>query len=374
MIKILVLVDHAVGISGPHRNVVGSLSALSARSDIDVKLLTGKIDESEPYVNQCEIHLGFEPHNVRKFIQNQRLVRKFVKDRDLIYVPTGLKSFLYAFSAKGSRKLIGGPNITGIPILMDPANPSPLMTMKMCDGWIEMSEIRATLCIDAGTPREYINIIPHSIDTKRFSPQLRNKKIWDQFGLDPDAIKMVYVGRMNAERKGIDILINSFRLIREQLPTQKVQLILIGKEGPMLTEDHKSTPEVYPIGPHYGQQLVELIASADIFIAASRWETFWYTPLEAMACGLPVVVSNAGAVPSIIPQDGIQGRAINLVDSNYKFYPDAAQRLADAAVPLVEDQELREKVGKTARAHVIEAFSEEHQGNLLFQAFSKTLS
>src|SRR5690606_37825582 len=53
--RVLVLVDHAVGISGPHRNVVGTLNALSAREDVDLRVLTGKIGASEPYAARCEI-------------------------------------------------------------------------------------------------------------------------------------------------------------------------------------------------------------------------------------------------------------------------------------------------------------------------------
>lgn len=374
MMKVLVIVDHAVGISGPHRNVVGSLNALSARSDVDLRLLAGKIDENEPYASQCNIQLGFEPHNVAKFIQNQLLVRKAVKDRDLIYIPTGLKSFLYAYSAKGSRKLIGGPNITGIPIVMDPANPSPLMTMRMCDGWIEMSDLRADLCVKAGTPRDYINIIPHSIDTNRFSPKFRNREVWNKFGLDSNAVKLVYVGRMNEERKGIDTLINAFKLISEKISSKKVELILIGKAGPMLTLEHKNVPYVYTIGPHYGQELVELLASTDIFIAASSWETFWYTPLEAMACGLPVVVSNTGAVPLMIPEDGVQGRALTLVNEDNAFLPNASEYLADATIELIMNESLRDTMGKIARDYITVHFAEVKQGELLYQAFTRTLS
>lgn len=370
--RILVLADHAVGISGPHRNVVGTLNALSARGDVDLRVLTGKFDPSEPYATRCEIRLDFEPHRPGRAWNNMRRLRDAIADRDLVYVPTGLKSFLYAFSAKGKRKLVAGPNVTGIPILMNPANPGPLMTTKMADGWIEMSEVRVRECMSAGTPRERIYLIPHAIDTEKFNPKWCDRNVWQREGLDPGTPKIVWVGDMSEERKGIPQLVEAFRLIRHAY-TAPVDLVLIGKEGPMLTPGHRILPGLYLLGPRYGHDLVRLLASADLFLAASRYETFWFAPLEAMACGLPVVVSKVGAVPLMIPEDGVQGRAVPVVDSEYHYVPDAAERLAQAALPLLRSKELRIVMGHTARQHVLEHFSEARLSEDLVRTFSNVL-
>lgn len=373
MLKVLLLVDHALATSGPHRNVVGSLNALSARTDVDLRLLTGRIDEREPYATTCEVRLGFEPHNLAKLFHNLLLLHRSAHDRDLIYVPSGLKAFLYAYIGKRGRKLAAGPNVTGIPLLMDPANPNPLMTMRMSDAWIESSEIRVQQCVNAGTPRSNIDVVPHAIDTERFSPHHRNRKVWLKYGLDPSVLKIVHVGRMNVEIKGVAQLIRSFQLLEQRLPDCELHLVLIGKKGPMLTQEHAKIRGVHAVGPLYGIDLVEALASADIFMGASRYETFWFAPLEAMACALPVVVSTAGAVPIMIPANGVQGVAVNIVDDQLQFLPDAPERLATAAMPLIADHQLREEIGHNARKHVIEHFSEQNLGENLMRIFRRLL-
>lgn len=96
---------------------------------------------------------------------------------------------------------MAGPNVTGIPRLMNPANPSPLMTIHMVDAWIEMSEVRVRACIRAGTPPERIHLVPHAIDTERFSPQHRDRAVWRSVGLEPRSPKKNHVRRASGCRK-----------------------------------------------------------------------------------------------------------------------------------------------------------------------------
>lgn len=69
-LRVLVIVDHAVGISGPHRNVVGTLNALAIHPEIDLRVVTGRVDNSEPYARRCDIRLGFVPHQVKASWRN----------------------------------------------------------------------------------------------------------------------------------------------------------------------------------------------------------------------------------------------------------------------------------------------------------------
>lgn len=369
-LPVLVVVDHAVGSSGPHRNVVGSLNALSRRNDLDVRLLCGRIDRAEPYATSeaLDVRLGFTPHRASALARNLELIHRASRDRELIYVPTGLKSFLYSYAVKGARKLVAGPNVSGIPLLMSTADPSPLMTTRMADAWLEMSEVRVRACVRAGTARERIALVPHAIDTERFHPRYASRDIWRELGLDPQSLKLIYVGRMDDERKGIPQLIQAFGAIRQRFPD--ADLVLVGKLGAALSAEHRSMKGVHPIGPRFGEELVRLLASADLFLGPSRWETFWFTPLEAMACGVAVVASAAGAVPQMIPEDGQQGRIVHLADATTSaFLPDAGARLAAAALPLLQDAELRSRIARKGREHVAQEFSEQRLGSQLSQIF-----
>jgi glycosyltransferase involved in cell wall biosynthesis len=299
-------------------------------------------------------------------------LRRAAHSADVIYVPTGLKSFLYAWAAGTGGALVAGPNVTGIPLLMNPANPSPLMTTRMTDAWIEMSDVRVRECVRAGTPRNRIHLVPHAIDTERFSPEHRDRRVWQSVGLNPLRKKIVYVGHLDVERKGVPQLLAAFEEIRAAGCDADLVLIGTAKEEPVPPRTWPA--DVYPIGRKGGMDLVQLLASSDLFLGTSRYETFWFTPLEAMACGVATVASDVGAVPTMIPDDGVQGRRVTIVDrESGRFLPDASARLAAAAIPLLQSDAQRAAMGASGRDHVMRTFSERQQGECLVEVFRAAL-
>jgi len=176
---------------------------------------------------------------------------------------------------------------------------------------------------------------------------------------------------MNEAIKGIPVLIDAFRKIRES--ASDVELVIVGKPGSELDRAGPLPPGLHYIGPRYGQDLSRLLASADVFMGASRHETFWLAPLEAMASGTPIVVSRVGAVPEMVSPEGAEGRAVALVDSVGRFLPNAAQRLCDATLPLVRDEQLRIRMGMAARRRAESVFSEQGLGERLLAVFRKAL-
>ena len=91
--------------------------------------------------------------------------------------------------------------------------------------------------------------------------------------------------------------------------------------------------------------LVNLFYDADVFVFPPIWnEAFGCTPVEAMAAGVPVVVSRCGGLVETV-QDGVTG---------FMVEPGDAKALADAMLRLIEDDGLREKMGRAARKRSLE--------------------
>ena len=83
------------------------------------------------------------------------------------------------------------------------------------------------------------------------------------------------------------------------------------------------------------QRLAEAMRESDIFVFASIWdEPFAITPLQALACGLPVVATRAGGTP----EGFVDGETALLIPSN------DAQAMADAITRLVRDEILRRRL------------------------------
>ena len=92
-------------------------------------------------------------------------------------------------------------------------------------------------------------------------------------------------------------------------------------------------------GPVPHEKVPDILGQLDIYVAASRWESFGVAVLEAAACGLPVVVSDVGGLPEVV-EHGITGFVVRREDPG---------SVADALIRLVSSGELRRRMGDAAR-------------------------
>ena len=95
------------------------------------------------------------------------------------------------------------------------------------------------------------------------------------------------------------------------------------------------------------QDFVDRYYGADIFVFPPIWdEGFGIPPIEAMASGLPVVGTLSGALPETV-KDGVTGFLVEKNDH---------RALAERILGLLQDDDLRESMGRAARRHVLETF------------------
>ncbi len=367
-IEVLVLVDKAVPESGPHRNVVSTLNALAARSDVKIHLLCQRYLTSASFNNgKIQIQTQFNPQNSWAFLKNIWITWRASKRCDIIYVPTGLKSFLYAFFTKGSRKLVAGPNVPGIPGLMHPFNPSPLMTEKMADAWIENSPLRLKECLGGGTSPQRVSMILHSMDLEAFHPKHKNREIWKNFNIDPSHFILIHVGRWNESRKGEEVFFPSCVQILNKF--KNVSVVVVGGDQEKIKNKYRND-RLFFLGPRFHEELATLYASADLFLGTSSYETFWFTPLEAMASGLPVFVSATGAVGEMISQNSFEGEKLDIL-TGVRFKENAVAETVEVMSRVLKDPEKLKQMGKNARVTAENKFNEKRLGEDLMKVFNK---
>lgn len=181
-----------------------------------------------------------------------------------------------------------------------------------------------------------VGIFGRGVDGQLFNPKHKNKKILSKYGLDPNLITVLYVGRL-AEEKSIPDLLTSFT---ELSFNNSIQLLIIG-DGPVrsnleaLLAESKSKYSF--AGIQKGEELACLYASSDIFAFPSRTETFGQVVLEAMASGLPVLGYDSPGVRDLI-EDQKSGILVNSL-SSFKLGLEL----------LVQDSQLRESYGQNSR-------------------------
>lgn len=189
-----------------------------------------------------------------------------------------------------------------------------------------------------------ISVIPNGVDTTTYRPMpptLRDRL----GGFDP---LLLYVGRV-IPQKGLPLLIDALASLAADHPRLGLALVGRGK----MTEDLRADARrrgvedrIAFVGFLEDSLLPAAYASADVFVLPSVWEVFGIVLVEAMACGVPAVASDAGGIPEVVA-DGSTGLLFPRGD---------ARALADRLRTVAEDEPLRKRMAAEARRRAVEVF------------------
>jgi glycosyltransferase involved in cell wall biosynthesis len=212
------------------------------------------------------------------------------------------------------------------------------MFYGQCSVVLSPSEASDDVLNDLGIAPDRVGRWDRGVDLARFSPQRRDSVPPTQaFG---DGINVLYAGRLTRE-KGADLLADAFLAARERDPRLHLVLAGGGPEEGALRE--RLGAHATFLGWLEGDALAGAYASADLFLFASRTDTFGQVLLEAQASGLPIVAVAEGGPCSIVA-DGVTGL----------LRPADATALADAVVALAADPGARAQLAAAARGAVAE--------------------
>ncbi|MCS7279562.1 MAG: glycosyltransferase [Thermodesulfobacteriaceae bacterium] len=192
------------------------------------------------------------------------------------------------------------------------------------------SEFYRKLLIEKGGLPNKISTFPRGIDRNKFSPKYRKDDFWsNKLGIKENSEVILYVGRISKE-KNLDLLFQ----IASYFPDRT--FVLVGDGPYRKTLEERKVPHIYFTGYLQGEELSQAYASSDIFLFPSETETYGLVVLEAMASGLPVIVSSQGASHEHV-RDGVNGFIAHTLE-------DYVEKLS----LLLNYRELRLKMGKEA--------------------------
>ena len=256
----------------------------------------------------------------------------------------------------------------------------------------EVFELRAM-----GLPLDRTSIVPCGVDLDRFAPAGKPSSLrgtssslpshpialrdgpsaargesgapGSKPGDDSPLLRLLVVSRL-VERKGIDDVI----LAMTELP--EAELVVAGGPPHAAFGDDPEACRLMQIAEFLGishrvrflgqvrrQHMPELIASADIVVTAPWYEPFGIVPLEAMACGRPVVATSVGGlVDSVV--DGVTGVLVP---------PRRPRALANALRRLIDDEELRTAYGLAGRKRAESRFGWDRIASLTESAYLTTI-
>ena len=224
---------------------------------------------------------------------------------------------------------------------------------------------RYELVEDYGANPDKIALIPSAVNTGIFKPAARDMAR-RRIGLSVNDKIIVYVGRL-LPRKDIRNIISALSILQRQiasdkgLPDRSVRLMIVGGES--LEPDPIATPEIGElqklatelgvsgyvsfIGKRQPEELRDYYCAGDVAVTTPWYEPFGLTPLEAMACGRPVIGSAVGGITYTI-KDG---------ETGFLVPPRDPEALAARLQQMLNQPELCMQMGLAARQRVKRDFT-----------------
>ncbi len=196
---------------------------------------------------------------------------------------------------------------------------------------------------------EKITIIPCGFDAGEFW-QVDQTTARQMLGLPPSERLILQLGRL-VPRKGVDLLIRAFAQLKQQYHIP-ARLLIVGGESE--DPDPRLTPEISRLQAIATEEGVEsqvtfvgrrcrdllkyYYSAADVFVTTPWYEPFGITPLEAMACGTPVIGSDVGGIKFTV-KDG---------ETGYLVPPNNPDAIAARIAYLYENPQVREVFSRQA--------------------------
>jgi D-inositol-3-phosphate glycosyltransferase len=216
---------------------------------------------------------------------------------------------------------------------------------------------------DYGADPKRIVTIPSAVNTRIFRPVVR-EEARRRIGLPQDEFVIVYVGRV-IPRKDPRNIVRALARLQSWAEavgcTRKIRLLIVG--GETVEPDPQATPEIGElaslarelgvleqvlfVGKRSQDTLRYYYSAGNVAVTTPWYEPFGLTPLEAMACGRPVIGSAVGGITSTIA-DGKTG---------FLVPPRDPEQLAMRLYQFLLEPELTERMGQAARLRVEQEYT-----------------
>jgi glycosyltransferase involved in cell wall biosynthesis len=244
------------------------------------------------------------------------------------------------------------------------------LVISQADLIIAISDAVHKACLQARLPARKIITVHDAVEPESFPEKSKTEaEVKKTLGIAQTKIVIGFVGRLGVEWKNEPLVYN----LAGQLGKQIKDLVLLVVGGPFDGEEdtfNKSKELAKKLGGDtevifMGERrdIPQILPAMDVYLVPSREEPFGRVVIEGMAAGLPVVGSNNGGIPEMIT-DGHDG---------FLCAPDDLPGWIAIVKTLIEDRELRKRIGIEAMKTVEKRFRLEDMINKIVKEYCKLI-
>jgi L-malate glycosyltransferase len=194
--------------------------------------------------------------------------------------------------------------------------------------------------------RRELDVIPNAVSIPDMVTSEERTNLRTELMGDPKLLLCIAVGRLSPEKGYLDLL-TAFDIVRKENPNAR---LVIAGDGVARSDIEAKIVELDLAG--YVELLglrsdvSYLLTVSDLYVNASLWEGLPLAHLEAMAAGLPLVVTAVGEIPRFVSED-----------TGLTAPPQSPTELSKAILSLLADPTRRAAMGKSARQFIIQNYS-----------------
>ncbi len=331
-----------------------------------VDFLVATEPANEGSLEGTSVTFSFDIHKRRSPISMYRKARRRLPDYDIVHAHCK-EGALIAFRRRWTRRR---PRF-----VMTVHNPAPRRRSFFSESVRRRWERLAARCADVVcVPSEYsrravaeayemeasrLRVVPPGVPDECFEASSKPRP-----SLAGRPARLVSIGRICGQ-KGFDILLEALAKIEHDA---RLKIIGDGPAAEVETLENRCRElgiedRVELTGFVPREQIIEDLAQADLFVLASRAESFGMVYAEAQAVGLPVIGTAVGGVPEVIA-DGVTGRLVP---------PEESDALAQMIDELLGDEALLQELGAAGRSRARERFSWETSVDRTEEAYEEAL-
>ncbi len=297
------------------------------------------------------------PASVRETREVAHLVR--LARPDVVHAHSAKAGLAARLALRGRVPTVFQPHAWSFAAVEGPLATATVAWERLAARWCErivcVSEAERLRGQEAGIAGRW-EVIPNGVDLRRFHPPTTRQA---RHAARPT---VVCVGRL-CRQKGQDVLLAAWPRVLREVPGARLVLVG-GGEG----QGGAGLAGAGLAGVEFAGDVADVLPvlhRADLLVLPSRWEGMALAPLEAMACGLPVVVTDVDGARESLPP-GHEDRCL--------VPPEDPEALAGALVPLLRSVSLRSTLGRQAYEHARASFDVRRTAEAVLEVYRQVTS